>query len=107
MDAVPPPGYERERFEEMGALSLPWIEREIKTARSRLVITLGAKVAGIFRGMSGSKARTALLGPEISSLQYGETEAPTVHLSHPGIVMRNASVRILGLSRTQRSISPR
>ena len=85
-----PPGYERERFHELGVKSLPWIEREIALAKPRLVITLGAEVTGIVRGV-GEKEAVSLLGPSIGSVRYGGVEAPTVHLAHPGIVMRGGS----------------
>ena len=87
----PPEGYQRERFEELGARSLPWLEREIQVARPLLVITLGAEVAGIVRGVAGQRGRNALLGPELSPVRFGKMEVPTVHLAHPGIVMRKST----------------
>jgi hypothetical protein len=83
-----PSGYEREAFEELARKSLPWIERELTVAQPRLVITLGAEIAGIVRGVRGQSARNALLGPTISSARFGSIEVPAVHLAHPGIVMR-------------------
>ncbi len=85
-----PAGYERERFEELAERSLPWIEEEIAVARPRLVITLGAEVAGIVRGVRSSAARVALLGPEVHDVLVGARKLPVrmVHLAHPGIVMR-------------------
>jgi hypothetical protein len=69
---------------------MPWIERELALAlaRPRLVITLGAEIAGIIRGVPGDARRNALLGREIVPVLLGSTRVPTVHLAHPGIVMR-------------------
>ncbi len=83
-----PVGYERERFEELAAMSIPWLERELVVAKPRLMITLGAEVAGVLRGVSGQRGRNALLGPVPTPLRVGSVEVPTVHLAHPGIVMR-------------------
>lgn len=88
MAQPPPGGYERERFEELAKQSLIWIERELAVARPRIVITLGTELAGVVRGVASSAQRNALLGPTISPLQFGSICAPTVHLAHPGIVMR-------------------
>lgn len=88
LGAVPPEGYERERFEELATRSLPWIERELSIARPRLVITLGAEIAGIVRGVQGDTRRNALLGPHVEPAQFGSVKVATVHLAHPGIVMR-------------------
>ena len=43
----PPAGYNREAFESIGAMSIPWLERELNLSRPKLVITLGTEVAGI------------------------------------------------------------
>jgi hypothetical protein len=52
------------------------------------VITLGAEIAGIIREVTGQAQRNALLGPSIVPVQFGSITVPTVHLAHPGIVMR-------------------
>jgi uracil-DNA glycosylase len=88
LGATPPARYERERFEELASRSLPWIERELELARPKLVITLGAEIAGIVRSVASPTRRNALLGPGITSVRFGGSEFPTVHLAHPGIVMR-------------------
>jgi hypothetical protein len=85
-----PPGYERERFEELAGRSMAWIERELMVARPRIVITLGAEIAGLLHGVKSQAGRNALLGPTISPVGFGSVEVPTVHLAHPGIVMRKA-----------------
>jgi uracil-DNA glycosylase len=88
LGSTAPRGYERERFEELASRSLEWIEKELEMARPRLVITLGAEIAGLLRGVSSARQRSALLGPNVSLLRFGTIEVPTVHLAHPGIVMR-------------------
>jgi uracil-DNA glycosylase len=88
LGAVPPAGYARERFEELASRSLPWIERELALARPRMVITLGAEIAGVVRLVVGQANRNALLGPGIVDVRFGSITVPTVHLAHPGIVMR-------------------
>jgi uracil-DNA glycosylase len=86
--ATPPARYERERFEELASRSLSWIERELELARPKLVITLGAEIAGIVRGVASPTRRNALLGPGITPVRLGANEFPSAHLAHPGIVMR-------------------
>lgn len=89
-----PSGYERERLEAIGEASLPWLAREIGACQPRLIITLGAEVAGVVRGVSGTKARNGLLGQKPLAVSIGGSPAvPVVHLAHPGIVMRPASER--------------
>ncbi len=83
-----PEGYERERFEELAIKSLPWMEKELMVARPRLVLTLGAEIAGLLRHVSNPQKRNALLGPAPTKLQIGPIDVPAVHLAHPGIVMR-------------------
>jgi len=88
LGAVPPAGYEREHFEELANLSLPWLERELRVAQPKVMITLGAEIAGLLRGVRGQERRNELLGKESSTITVGETSVMTVHLAHPGIVMR-------------------
>jgi hypothetical protein len=99
LGAKHPSGYERERFEELGKLSLPWIYREIAVARPRLVITLGAEVAAVVRARKHSSASSRLLGPPYETLSYGKLAVLTAHLAHPGILMRGDSTKWLGLHR--------
>lgn len=90
LGAVPPIGYERERFDELAHLSLPWIQREIALAQPRLVITLGSEVAGIVRGVAAAASRVALLQASVELFSWGSLEVPTIHCAHPGILMRPA-----------------
>jgi uracil-DNA glycosylase len=90
LGGTPPVGYEREKFEDIGEKSLPWIERELKLSKPKLVITLGAEVAGIVTKTHGDGARTKLLGGDVRRLRIGDAEVDVAHLPHPGIVMREA-----------------
>ena len=92
LGAQVPAGYARERFFEIGVRSLTWIEREIACARPRLVITLGAEVAGVLYGIESAPARTRLLRPTIENVSFGTYSAPVIHCAHPGILMRNSLV---------------
>jgi uracil-DNA glycosylase len=92
LGAEPPRGYEREAFENLGEKSLPWIERELRLSKPKLVITLGAEVAGIVTKTRGDAARTKLLSGEVRALRIGGVDVEVVHLPHPGIVMRQAKV---------------
>ena len=86
-----PAGYMRSRFYELGVLSLPWIEKELLVARPRLLITLGAEVAGVLRGVRGGRSQVRLLVPEVHEATIGQARVPTIHCHHPGIFMRGNS----------------
>lgn len=50
----PPEGYARERFEEIGERSIPWIERELKLSNPMLVVTqYVAQLAAWLRARQG------------------------------------------------------
>ena len=89
----PPAGYRRECFRELGERSLPFLERELKLATPRLVVTLGREVAGVLHGVRSPPAQSALLVPAITELSLGGMTLPTVHCAHPGILMRFAASR--------------
>jgi hypothetical protein len=84
----PPVGYERSRFDELGVLSLPWIRKELALAQPKLIISLGAEVAGVLRGVKPGAKQTALLQPEVKALEIDGISVPTIHCAHPGILMR-------------------
>ncbi len=86
-----PQGYERERFEELGRSSIGMLFDEILLAQPRVVITLGAEVAGILRDVDGAKARSNLLGGSPAEVEVKGRVMTMVHLAHPGIVMRKNS----------------
>lgn len=92
LGAQPPAGYyEREElFEALGEKSIPWIVRELKLAKPKLVITLGREVAGIITATRGDAARNRLLSGDVKRLRIGDVEVDAAHLPHPGIVMREA-----------------
>jgi|GEM_PF-915667 len=83
-----PKGYLREHFEELAQKSLTWLAEEVALAKPKLVVTLGAEVAGVVRGVSGEAGRQQLLGKPPVHVVYGKSRVPTVHLVHPGILMR-------------------
>ena len=67
--------------------------REVGVANVVLMLTLGSEVAGVVRGVKGQSGRNALLGPEVTALTLDGVEVPTVHLAHPGILMRGENDR--------------
>jgi uracil-DNA glycosylase len=90
LGAEAPGGYARERFAELAERSLPWIERELEAARPKLLITLGAEVAGILRKVRSSSAQVDLLIPRVEPISIGRVVVSAVHCAHPGILMRPA-----------------
>lgn len=86
VDPLPPAN--RDHFEEYASASLPWLEEELKLAKPRLVLTLGTEVAGILRGITGTRARNSLLTGEPSHLAVGGLTVNAAHIPHPGILMR-------------------
>ena len=91
LNATWPTGYSRDRYFELGMRSLGWAERELSLAQPKLMITLGAEVAGVLRGVRSPSAQTKLLVPTIHTVTVGEYAVPTVHCAHPGILMRRAA----------------
>jgi hypothetical protein len=75
----------RSRFEALARQSLPWLAQELALARPKLVITLGANVAGILQAVNGAEARAGLLGGQLTDLWLDDTVVyPVLHLPHPG-----------------------
>ena len=93
LSASPPAGYRRECFRELGERSVPFLERELKLVKPRLVVTLGREVAGVLHGVRSPPAQSALLVPAVTELCLGGMTLPTVHCAHPGILMRSAPSR--------------
>ncbi|MCD6333844.1 MAG: hypothetical protein J7M27_00735 [Candidatus Latescibacteria bacterium] len=83
----------RSQFECFAHKGMHWLEEELVLAQPKLVITLGAEVAGILRGVKGQKKRNDLLGGKLKECQLGAASYPVIHLAHPGIVMRPVSKR--------------
>ncbi len=88
LEVTPPSGYTRDRFFELGERSVGWLVRELKVAGPKLVVTLGAEVAGVLRGIRSASAQVKLLVPEVTTCRIGDQEYPTMHCAHPGILMR-------------------
>jgi len=83
-----PEGYDRENFFDLGYRSLPWIAREIREAHPRLVITLGAEVAGVLHAIKTPKDQIALVKPAIKTLELEDVEVPIIHCAHLGLLGR-------------------
>jgi uracil-DNA glycosylase len=81
----------RSQFEQYARQGLGWLVEELEMAQPRLVLTLGAEVAGVLQGVRGLAARNALLGGDVKELWLGDAGYPVIHLAHPGIVMRPAT----------------
>ncbi len=81
------PEYETcSQFDALARQGLDWLAEELALARPRLVITLGAEVAGVLQDVRGMEASEALLGGQIQDLWVGETVYPVIHLDGPGLV---------------------
>jgi hypothetical protein len=91
LGATPPDGYLREEFESLALRSLRWLEMELDVASPRLLVTLGSEIAGLLRSVQGQKRRNALLTGEPADLDVGSHTITTVHLAHPGILMRKGN----------------
>jgi hypothetical protein len=83
----------RSLFEQFAMEGMHWLEEELRVARPKVVITLGAEVAGILRGEKGSSKRNSLLTGRLSEISLGDIRCPAIHLAHPGIVMRPSTSR--------------
>jgi uracil-DNA glycosylase len=76
------------RFETLARQSLDWLEEELALARPRLVITLGAEVAGVLQRVPGLDMGQTLLGGYMQDMWLGETVYPAIHLAAPHEVLR-------------------
>ena len=84
LNATAPIGYERERFDELALRSLPLLERELRLAKPRLVVTLGMDVAGALTGRRSAGAQRQLLAPRVVPLDVGGSSFSAMHCAHPG-----------------------
>lgn len=85
---------ERETRSQFGFLarqSLDWLEEELALARPRLIITLGAEVAGVLQAVPGIGTGQALLGGHLQDMWLGETVYPAIHLGTPSLVSRSGT----------------
>jgi len=86
------PEYEtRSRFEVLARQSLDWLTREVTLAKPRLILTLGADVAGILQGVSSQAAREELLDGTPRRLRIANQEYPVIHLAELGMVIRHGA----------------
>ncbi|MGB3717267.1 MAG: uracil-DNA glycosylase family protein [Candidatus Promineifilaceae bacterium] len=83
----------RNSFEQYVNAGLDWLAEELRVAQPKVILTLGAEVAGILQGVRGQKKRNTLLGGDAKPMSIGGREYPVIHLAHPGITMRKASDR--------------
>jgi hypothetical protein len=81
----------RTAFEELAQQSLPWLADEMAVAKPRLVLTLGADVAGIVQGVTGQAAREALLDGTVRELSLAGHSRPAIHLAEPAQVIPHAA----------------
>ena len=78
----------RSEFEKYAEQGMHWLEEEITLANPKVIIILGAEVAGILQKVKSPKKRNALLGGDLKELTMGAANYPIIHFAHPGIVMR-------------------
>ena len=83
----------RSEFENYAEQGLHWLEEELSLAKPKVIITLGAEVAGILQKVKSRKKRNLLLGGDLKEVELNSTTYPIIHLAHPGIVMRTPSER--------------
>lgn len=81
----------RSWLETLARQGLHWLEEELALIRPRLVITLGAEVAGVLQDVRGLKASQALLGGQMQDLWIGEAVYPVIHLAAPDLLAQPAS----------------
>ena len=83
----------RSQFESLACspANLTWLDQELQLAAPKVVITLGAEVAGILRGVKSPAKRTELLGGHLQHFTLGGHSYPCIHLAHPGIIMRKTT----------------
>jgi len=83
----------RSEFENYAHRGMYWLEEEVSLANPKVIITLGAEVAGILQNVKSPKKRNELLGGEMKEIEFDSNIYPIIHFAHPGIVMRKASER--------------
>lgn len=86
-----PEGETGSRFDLLARQSLDWLEEELTLARPRLVVTLGAEVAGVLQRVPGFDTGQSLLGGQVQDLWLGETVYPALHLAAPDLVLQPGS----------------
>jgi len=89
LGAIWPERETRSCYEQLARQSLGWLAMELAVAKPRLVLTLGADVAGIIQGVTGQAARDALLDGTVRQLRLEHQEYPVIHLAEPAAVIRH------------------
>ena len=87
LDCAWPEQETRSQFDFLARQSLNWLEEELALARPRLVITLGAEVAGVLQDVPGIETGETLLGGHLQDVWLGETVYPAIHLAAPHLVL--------------------
>ncbi|MCP4373337.1 MAG: hypothetical protein GY797_35345 [Deltaproteobacteria bacterium] len=80
----------RSQFDALARQGLDWLIEELVLARPRLVITLGAEVAGVLQDVRGREASAALVGEQLQDLWLGESVYPVIHLTEPELISEQA-----------------
>ncbi len=85
----------RKKFKKFASsdINLHWLQRELDLARPRVLITLGAEVAGVLHKITARAARDQRLDGQLHEVMIGDHSYQCFHLAHPGIVMRRGSER--------------
>lgn len=91
LGAIWPERETRNCYEELARQSLGWLALELAVAKPRLVLTLGADVAGIVQKVTGQAAREALLDGSVRRLRLTDQEYPVIHLAEPAAVIRHGT----------------
>lgn len=78
------------QFEELACFdaNLTMFEQELKLASPKLIITLGADVAGILHPEIPKNNRNNLLNGDLSQFTIKSRTYNSIHFAHPGIIMR-------------------
>jgi hypothetical protein len=71
------------QFEALARQSLRWLAEELTLARPRLIITLGAEVAGVLQDVRCPEAWPDLLDGNIQDVWLEEEVYPAIHLAGP------------------------
>lgn len=85
---LPPETWKKFKKLARSDINLHWLQRELDLARPRVLITLGAEVAGVLHKITAHAARDQLLNGEPHRVNIGSNSYTSFHLAHPGIVMR-------------------
>jgi hypothetical protein len=71
------------QFDQLARQGLGWLEEELALLGPKVVITLGAAVAGVLQDVRGLAGRETLLTGHLQDLWLGEGVYPVIHLARP------------------------